>query len=96
MNQIQLKFLGYFVREINFFKNDHFKAEKINLDMKLSKNSTYLEKNRVRLNINVKIFEDAVSKNYPLIYLFYLQVSSNIIKSILKKIIKEKSLKERC
>jgi len=60
-----IKFLNYNVREINFIKNDQFKVDKINLDMKFFKNCTYLDQNKVRLNLSVKIFEDAVSKNYP-------------------------------
>lgn len=62
---MNIKFLGYFVREITFQKNDNFKPQKINADMKFSKNCTYLDNNRVRLNIKVNIFEDAVTKNYP-------------------------------
>ncbi len=68
----KVNFLGYVVREINFLRNDHYKPEKMNLDMKLAKNATYLDNNRVRFNVNVKIFEEAVSKNYPFSLSFVL------------------------
>lgn len=60
-----IKFLGYHVREMKFLKNDNFKAAKVNLKLNFSKNSTYLDNNRIRLNIHVKIFEDAVANNFP-------------------------------
>ncbi|HEY8365195.1 MAG TPA: protein-export chaperone SecB [Haloplasmataceae bacterium] len=60
-----ISFLGYSVRELNFSKNDYFKGGKINLDMKFTKNCTYLENNRVRINISVKLFDNAENDNYP-------------------------------
>lgn len=65
IEETKIQFLGYFVREMNFLRNDNFKGQKINLNMKFSKNTTYLENNKVKLNVNVKLFEDAVTKNYP-------------------------------
>ncbi|QVK18633.1 protein-export chaperone SecB [Mycoplasmatota bacterium] len=65
IEETKIQFLGYFVREMNFLRNDNFKSEKINLNMKFSKNTTYLENNKVKLNVNAKLFEDAVTKNYP-------------------------------
>lgn len=60
-----VNFLGYTLREINFSKNDYFKGGKVNLDLKFSKNSTYLDKNRVRINVSVKLFNDIMDNNFP-------------------------------
>lgn len=60
-----INFLGYTIREINFLKNDYFKGGKVNLDIKFSKNSTYLDNNRVRLNVSVKLFSQTTDDNYP-------------------------------
>lgn len=60
-----VSFLGYTLREINFSKNDYFKGGKVNLDLKFSKNSTYLDKNRVRINVSVKLFNDIMDNNFP-------------------------------
>jgi len=65
IEETTIKFLGYYVREINFLKNDNFKGEKINLELKMTKNSTYLDDNKVKINLNVKIFEEAITKNFP-------------------------------
>ena len=71
MNGI-LSFLGYSLREINFSKNDYFKGGKVNLDLKISKNSTYIDNKRVRMNLNVKLFSDVVDNNYPFTLAFVI------------------------
>lgn len=71
MNGI-LSFLGYSLREINFSKNDYFKGGKVNLDLKISKNSTYIDNKRVRMNLNVKLFSNVVDNNYPFTLAFVI------------------------
>lgn len=71
MNGI-VSFLGYSLREINFSKNDYFKGGKVNLDLKISKNSTYIDNKRVRMNLNVKLFSDVVDNNYPFTLAFVI------------------------
>jgi preprotein translocase subunit SecB len=71
MNGI-VSFLGYSLREINFSKNDYFKGGKVNLDLKISKNSTYIDNKRVRMNLNVKLFSNVVDNNYPFTLAFVI------------------------
>ncbi len=71
MNGI-VSFLGFSLREINFSKNDYFKGGKVNLDLKISKNSTYIDNKRVRMNLNVKLFSDVVDNNYPFTLAFVI------------------------
>ena len=66
-------FLGYSVREMSFSKNDYFKGGKVKFTMNITKNSTYLDNNRVRMNLNVKLFDGGEpDRNYPFTLSFVL------------------------
>lgn len=62
-----LKFINYYVNNVEFYNNELFEEGTIEIDMKMNKDIKYLDddENTVLVTVNAKIFEGAEKNNYP-------------------------------
>ena len=62
-----LRFIDYYVNEVQFYNNHAFKGESIQLDFDITHNIEYTEdeENTFLVILNIDIFDNAKENNYP-------------------------------
>lgn len=62
-----LRFIDYYVNKIEFYNNDSFDGDSVEIDFNIEREIEYLEdeNNTFLVTLNSKIFESAKENNYP-------------------------------